>query len=1249
MAILNYDGTNLTSLASSGFFRRYYSEFQDNSGQVWRIEILDSTTTNDGFSFADDDPQYFVLGRDGFTLDWDGKTDTAHSPFISSSLTFDFLVDDIKTKQLVSVLGGTTDERFAIGLFKHIPNASTSSTSTTVQDANPTGYWAPEWFGILIPEDVQVLDNEPNSFVRIKASDGLSILNSVDYSNDGALYENKDSLAKTISRCLGKIPTSSLWGFNEYDNSTTPNTAIDNADTALVIPAFFREYIYQYSETHKDAGDVIQSVLYHTEVYSPSWYDVSQSSDHFGGILTAKDALTCAGVLRNILQVFQARLFLSGGSWTWQNPGALIEDSTPRVYEWVTQAKMVDGTDAEGSTLTTNKIDIDGEGLDPLKGLVESYSFPIYQALSKHKKGGAGILLQAPYPTGWVMGVNDGYITDQYPWYRMIYDDYDGTIVTLKNLDALIEDTTELTISGLFKLDETGFGPQALHLDAVGMFAVWEIFIKVGNYYLKRDLSFSGAGDTCVIQRTAATDFTQQFLEQSGNVEWTTTQSSYSLVMPYENMDNAALMPQGSGDNEVTRVGGLHVQRRDGNNDDEFKYRSGNLSFGWEDFGTQVAGMGIDLSWVLPPLPSNAAGHQGIEFNAYMDYYSREGVKFDASERDDIFAATFPGEIRNFRITAGLENSNADAIFTASNDTNRAVIKLGESILGGVYNDAPASNGALFYRDAETNATGIANHWKSLGQTTQLQLHQLNVNDRCQQRRETRRIKSGTFSFTVDDFMPAWNNVTRKQLPTLQELSSITLAGTAFNCVPFTITWTAKTRTIDFSGVAISYNRTSPITEADTTKDLKDSWNTGVGPVVDPNDPITEVWNGKGPANWITDDGIGGIVSLKASTGAGAYKTITFQGANDINLQTDHTNIGVINTRSADNATDIVALKSTVSTSGDDVTIKGGGSSGEGVIKLSQGSGNEDIIIDPNGTGSIVLKSNTIKMEGVSGIDVGSVKFYEAPLLQGNYVAFNAPLSIASDVNWTLPATDGSSGQAMSTNGSGTLAWTSFITSVNPATQGTLQLSTVSVQQGKIQFYDYDGSNYLVLTAPTNVTTNYTLTLPPDAGAANQVLKTDGSGTTSWVDQSGGGGGESGWFNSTTLMKVMPTEFMSNSTNELMIDDATTDNVHVRCSDARGSITVYAIKAIPTGYKATHVQVYGTNATSTSNSVTVRVFDQTDGDLTQTTSGNMNSSIDILDITSSATANILIKVDLNSHQTAGQDDLFGADITIAAV
>lgn len=40
-----------------------------------------------------------------------------------------------------------------------------------------------------------------------------------------------------------------------------------------------------------------------------------------------------------------------------------------------------------------------------------------------------------------------------------------------------------------------------------------------------------------------------------------------------------------------------------------------------------------------------------------------------------------------------------------------------------------------------------------------------------------------------------------------------------------------------------------------------------------------------------------------------------------------------------------------------------------------------------------------------------------------NWVAFQAPGTISSNVTWTLPSVDGTNGQVLSTNGSGVLSW----------------------------------------------------------------------------------------------------------------------------------------------------------------------------------------------------------------------------------
>jgi hypothetical protein len=51
----------------------------------------------------------------------------------------------------------------------------------------------------------------------------------------------------------------------------------------------------------------------------------------------------------------------------------------------------------------------------------------------------------------------------------------------------------------------------------------------------------------------------------------------------------------------------------------------------------------------------------------------------------------------------------------------------------------------------------------------------------------------------------------------------------------------------------------------------------------------------------------------------------------------------------------------------------------------------------------------------------GDVRFADSD--SSNYVAFQGASTIASNVTWTLPSVDGTTGQVLSTDGSGTLSW----------------------------------------------------------------------------------------------------------------------------------------------------------------------------------------------------------------------------------
>jgi hypothetical protein len=87
---------------------------------------------------------------------------------------------------------------------------------------------------------------------------------------------------------------------------------------------------------------------------------------------------------------------------------------------------------------------------------------------------------------------------------------------------------------------------------------------------------------------------------------------------------------------------------------------------------------------------------------------------------------------------------------------------------------------------------------------------------------------------------------------------------------------------------------------------------------------------------------------------------------------------------------------------------------------------NQDITLSPTGTGSLVVTANT-QLQAQADL-----RFADAD--SSNWVAFQAPASVSSNITWTLPATDGTTGQFLSTNASGTLSWASGSLSLSDQT-----------------------------------------------------------------------------------------------------------------------------------------------------------------------------------------------------------------------
>ncbi|RZA26139.1 MAG: tail fiber domain-containing protein, partial [Proteobacteria bacterium] len=83
-------------------------------------------------------------------------------------------------------------------------------------------------------------------------------------------------------------------------------------------------------------------------------------------------------------------------------------------------------------------------------------------------------------------------------------------------------------------------------------------------------------------------------------------------------------------------------------------------------------------------------------------------------------------------------------------------------------------------------------------------------------------------------------------------------------------------------------------------------------------------------------------------------------------------------------------------------------------------------VID-TGTLTTALQNGVqLKPFGTATGESGELRFSELIANGSHYVGFKSPDLIASNKIWTLPATDGSSGQVLSTNGSTILGWTSI-------------------------------------------------------------------------------------------------------------------------------------------------------------------------------------------------------------------------------
>ena len=157
-------------------------------------------------------------------------------------------------------------------------------------------------------------------------------------------------------------------------------------------------------------------------------------------------------------------------------------------------------------------------------------------------------------------------------------------------------------------------------------------------------------------------------------------------------------------------------------------------------------------------------------------------------------------------------------------------------------------------------------------------------------------------------------------------------------------------------------------------------------------------------------------------------------------------------------------------------------------------------------TGTVITLSDTANTSTVNLIidNQKEIRFRETTANGTNYVALKAPASLSADATFTLPSTDGTNGQALITNGSGVLSFSTISTSL--ATPLAVVGDATAGSEIRLPEDTDNGSNYVAIKAPNTLASNLTLTLPSADGSSGQVLQTNGSGVLSFAGVSASAG-----------------------------------------------------------------------------------------------------------------------------------------------
>lgn len=156
---------------------RFRGQFTDDSGQEWRVDVMDNT-----FSGT---VETIPLAAPGFVIHWEGGEDK-FNPIIASKVQVPFMVNEAADESLYTLLASQDEGRFQLGIYQVDGTAS---------------LW---WCGTVLSDLIEIEDEYYPYLVTIVASDDLGLMTEVDYDNDGTPYSDNVTTIAHVHRALTK-------------------------------------------------------------------------------------------------------------------------------------------------------------------------------------------------------------------------------------------------------------------------------------------------------------------------------------------------------------------------------------------------------------------------------------------------------------------------------------------------------------------------------------------------------------------------------------------------------------------------------------------------------------------------------------------------------------------------------------------------------------------------------------------------------------------------------------------------------------------------------------------------------------------------------------------------------------------------------------------------------------------------------------------------------------------------------------